>query len=57
MLQPGLGEVSLNLELHGKKLSMAIVLATLALSALFLAQGTTSLVAGALLPVSARPRR
>jgi general secretion pathway protein C len=42
----------LNLELHRKKLSVAIVLVTLALSALFLARGTTSLVAGSLLPVS-----
>jgi general secretion pathway protein C len=42
-----------NLELHRKKLSAAIILITLALSALFLARGTTSLVAGALLPVSA----
>jgi general secretion pathway protein C len=40
-----------NLELHRKKLSAAIILATLALSALFLARGTTSLVAGAFLPV------
>ncbi len=42
----------MNLELNRKKLSMAIVLVTLALSALFLARGTTSLVAGAILPVS-----
>jgi general secretion pathway protein C len=44
-----------NLELHRKKLSAAIVLATLMLSALFLARGATSLVAGSFLPVSAAP--
>jgi general secretion pathway protein C len=42
----------LNLELNRKKLSAAIILVTLALCALFLARGTTSLVAGSLLPVS-----
>jgi general secretion pathway protein C len=42
-----------NLELHRKKLSAGVILATLALAALFLARGTTSLVAGAILPVSA----
>jgi general secretion pathway protein C len=56
----------LNLALHGRKLSVAIVLATLALSALFLARGTTNLVAGSLLPpqpalpasaTSSRPER
>jgi general secretion pathway protein C len=41
-----------NLALHGKKLSVVIMLVTLALSALFLARGTTSLVAGSLLPVT-----
>jgi general secretion pathway protein C len=40
----------LNLALHGRKLSVAIILAALALSALFLARGATSLVAGAWLP-------
>lgn len=40
----------MNLVLHGRQLSVAIVLITLALSALFLARGTTNLVAGALLP-------
>lgn len=45
----------MNLDLHRKKLSVAIVLGTLALSALFLARGTTSLVASSLLPVSAAP--
>ena len=40
----------MNLALHGRKLSAAITLVTLALSALFLAQGTTSLIAGSLLP-------
>ena len=45
----------MNLELHGKKLTVAIILATLALSALFLAQGATSLIAGALLPIDSAP--
>jgi general secretion pathway protein C len=40
----------LNLALHGRKLSAAIILTTLMLSAVFLARGTTSLVAGSLLP-------
>jgi general secretion pathway protein C len=40
----------LNLALHGRKLSAAIILTTLMLSALFLARGTTSLVAGWLVP-------
>ncbi|HVY65146.1 MAG TPA: hypothetical protein VHH11_10030, partial [Gammaproteobacteria bacterium] len=40
----------MNLALHGRKLSAAIILTTLMLSALFLARGTTSLVAGSLLP-------
>jgi general secretion pathway protein C len=40
----------LNLVLHGRRLSAAITMVTLALSALFMAKGTTSLVAGALLP-------
>ncbi len=40
----------MNLALHGRKLSAAILLVSLALSALFLARGTTSLLAGALLP-------
>ncbi|MFI5307912.1 MAG: hypothetical protein ACHQ53_11190, partial [Polyangiales bacterium] len=40
----------LNLTLHGRKLSTAILLATLALCAWFLARGTTSLIAGKLLP-------
>ena len=40
----------MNLALHGRKLSAAITAVTLALSALFLAKGSTSLVAGALLP-------
>jgi general secretion pathway protein C len=40
----------LNLTLHGRKLSSAILLATLALCAWFLARGTTSLIAGKLLP-------
>lgn len=43
----------MNLELHQRKLSAGVILATLALSALFLARGTTSLVAGSILPVSA----
>jgi general secretion pathway protein C len=38
------------LELHGKKVSIGIVLVTLLFSALFLARGTTQLLAGALLP-------
>jgi general secretion pathway protein C len=41
-----------NLELHRKNLSAGVILVTLALCALFLARGTTSLVAGALLPVT-----
>jgi general secretion pathway protein C len=58
--------VFLNLALHGRKLSMAIILVTLALSAQFLARGTTSLIAGSFLPPqpafasnasSARPER
>ncbi len=40
----------MNLALHGRKLSAAIILTTLMLSAVFLARGTTSLVAGSLLP-------
>jgi general secretion pathway protein C len=40
----------LNLSLHGRKLSAAILLVALALCALFLAKGTTSLIAGMLLP-------
>jgi general secretion pathway protein C len=40
----------LNLVLHGRRLSAAITLVTLTLSALFMAKGTTALVAGALLP-------
>ena len=41
------------LPLTSKGVSIAIVLSTLALSALFLARGTTSLVAGALFPIEA----
>jgi len=40
----------LNFALHGRVLSAAIILMTLTLSALFLARGTTSLVAAAVLP-------
>lgn len=40
----------MNLALNGRKLSAAIILTTLMLSAVFLARGTTSLVAGSLLP-------
>jgi general secretion pathway protein C len=40
----------LNFALHGRTLSAAILLVTLTLSALFLAHGTTSLVAAAVLP-------
>ena len=36
-------------------LSMAIILATLALSALFLARGTTRILAGSLLPIAEAP--
>ena len=43
------------LPLTSKGVSIAIVLSTLALSALFLARGTTSLVAGMLFPVEAAP--
>lgn len=43
------------LPLTPKGVSIAIVLSTLALSALFLARGTTSLVAGALFPLEAAP--
>ena len=42
----------MNFELNRKKLSAGVILVTLALSALFLARGTTSLVAGAILPVT-----
>jgi len=45
----------LSLPLTSKGVSIAIVLSTLALSALFLARGTTSLVAGMLFPVEAAP--
>jgi general secretion pathway protein C len=45
----------LSLSLSAKGISIAIVLSTLALSALFLARGTTSLVAGMLFPVEAAP--
>jgi general secretion pathway protein C len=40
----------LNFALHGRALSAAIILLTLMVSALFLAKGTTSLVAAAVLP-------
>jgi general secretion pathway protein C len=45
----------LALPLTSKGVSIAIVLSTLALSALFLARGTTNLVAGALFPIEAGP--
>lgn len=43
------------LPLTSKGVSIAVVLSTLALSALFLARGTTSLVAGMLFPLDAGP--
>ncbi|MDD9933466.1 MAG: hypothetical protein OXT09_07685 [Myxococcales bacterium] len=43
----------MSLNLHRKKLSVAIILVTLALCALFLAQGTTSMIAAAVLPTDA----
>jgi general secretion pathway protein C len=47
----------LNFALHGRALSAAIILTTLTLSALFLARGTTSLVAAAVLPPQAQAPR